>query len=552
MPRNRPMKAVVGACLALALALSTAAAQEVLTVDAGSDLGPRALNNGFTHSRDESSPEPDPEIVQSLRPEEWRLYKYHSYQLAEKHGARITYGLCNHYAWYKGGFPNASPWLDWAEYEAYILYNMQVYDSYFPDYPVEYYDIWNEPDHSYFWHGTYTQLVELFARTYYVIKSYKPDAKVVGPSISWFRPGHSGVEGIIDLLIDLDTIHGIRLDAISWHENGGVWYDTRPDGIPDRAAALRAEIAAHFPASYQPEFHVNEYMGGQVHLSPGWNVAYFYYLPKAGVDKAMRAGWNVYSLNPTDYWNDCWYGLNGMLMKDGQTVQNAYWVNLTHALMEGEAELATTSNSKYTNIIATRNDSTRIITLLTGRHLQTSAEDVTVNVLHYGYCDTSVLVKCELIPHLAEFYDNPPLASPLPGGPLLVKEEIKSVNWEVVSFTIDDFADGEAYIVTVYPPPLPPQLTGPSGGLVGTSYDFEAVTTAPDQSDVSCLFDWGDGTNSGWIGPLPSGTAASASHAWRKSGRFTVRVKSKTASGLESDWSETKRVKIAYLDLQRW
>jgi hypothetical protein len=344
---------------------------ETLWIDADSDIGTLKLDSGFLHGRDEQNANYNDSLIEALKPEEWRLYKYNSYELAKQNYANITYGLSDHYAWYKGGFPNADPWNNWTEYEEFILYVMQYYDYYFPDYPVEYYDIWNEPDHPYFWTGNYNQLLELFYRAYNVVKSYNPDAKVVGPSISWFRPGESGVEGIVDFLLNLDDIYGVRLDAISWHENGGTWYDTRPDGIPTRANYLRQQIQSHFQ-DYFPELHVNEFMGKQVHLSPGWNVGFLYYLEKAEIDRSMRACWWIYSTNPYDYWCDCWAGLNGLLMKDAETPQPAYWIWLRHVQMENEIKLDVSFSDAYTNVIATRNSSSNIIKLLTGRYMKTS------------------------------------------------------------------------------------------------------------------------------------------------------------------------------------
>jgi len=422
---------------------------EILWVDADSDLGEFILHHGFLHGRDENSPAPNESLVALLKPREWRLYKAPSYALAQLHQANITYGLSDHYAWSQGGFPYAEPWTDWSEYEAYILYNLQVYDSYFPDYPVEYYDIWNEPDHPYFWHGTYDQLLETFARCYNVVKSYNPQAKLVGPSISWFRPGHPGVEDIMDFIVDLDSIYGVRLDAVSWHENGGTWVDTRPDGIPGRAQYLRSQIQAHFPSDYAPELHVNEFMGKQVHLSPGWNLGYLYYLDKAEIDKAMRACWWIYSEDPYDYWCDCWFGLNGMFMKDGETPQPAYWVWLAYAQMEGETKLDILSSDVNTNLMATRNDSSHIIKLLVGRYLKASPNDVIIHVVDYPYSQQSVLVKVERIPNYPEFYSDPPTAIPLPEGPLFAFSELIPVVDGNIQITLEDFEDGDAYILII-------------------------------------------------------------------------------------------------------
>lgn len=424
---------------------------ESILIDANSNLGILKLNNGFLHGRDENSPDINETLTDALKPEEWRLYKANSYAIAERHNANITYGLSNHYAWNQGGFPEANPWENWTYYEQFILYNMQVYDAYFPDYPVQYYDIWAEPDHSYFWHGTYEQLLELFYRTYNVIKSYNPDVKVVGPSISWFRPGFPGVTGIIDFLVDLDTMYGVRLDAISWHENGGYTADTKPEDIPYRAQYLRSQIQANFPPDYQPELHVNEYLGGILHLSPGWNVGFFRYLEEANIDKAMRACWYTYSLDPYDYCSDCWYGLNGMFMSDGQTPQRVYWIQYTHSQMEGHIKLDVSETNENTNAIAIRDDSSNQIKLLVGRYFKNSPNDVSIHIINYPYNQKNVFVKIESVPNDPTFYDSPPQMIPMPDGPLFISNNLESVIDGSIDLTINDFEDGDAFIITIYP-----------------------------------------------------------------------------------------------------
>jgi hypothetical protein len=507
---------------------------ETLWIDADSDIGTLKLDSGFLHGRDEQNANYNDSLIEALKPEEWRLYKYNSYELAKQNYANITYGLSDHYAWYKGGFPNADPWNNWTEYEEFILYVMQYYDYYFPDYPVEYYDIWNEPDHPYFWTGNYNQLLELFYRAYNVVKSYNPDAKVVGPSISWFRPGESGVEGIVDFLLDLDDIYGVRLDAISWHENGGTWYDTRPDGIPTRANYLRQQIQSHFQ-DYFPELHVNEFMGKQVHLSPGWNVGFLYYLEKAEIDRSMRACWWIYSTNPYDYWCDCWAGLNGLLMKDGETPQPAYWIWLRHVQMENEIKLDVSFSDAYTNVIATRNSSSNIIKLLTGRYMKTSPNDVIVSIVDYSFSQNT-LVRIEKVPNDPDFYLDPPIAKPMPEGPELISNEIVEVIDESIQITINDYIDGDAYIITIYPPSSKPEISGPISGKPKTKYDYKFLSESPMESDLYYYIEWGDGNIEDWLGPFSSGEEITISHSWNKKGSYTVQAKVKDTYNLESNW----------------
>jgi hypothetical protein len=107
---------------------------------------------------------------------------------------------------------------------------------------------------------------------------------------------------------------------------------------------------------------------------------------------------------------------------------------------------------------------------------------------------------------------------------------------------------GSAYVFTKVsenqPPEIPAAPTGPSEGLKGVEYTFSAVTADPEGDQVSYLFDWGDGTNSTWVGPYNSSVPGSASHVWTDAGNFSVKVKAKDVNGAESDWSASHSMSI--------
>jgi hypothetical protein len=88
------------------------------------------------------------------------------------------------------------------------------------------------------------------------------------------------------------------------------------------------------------------------------------------------------------------------------------------------------------------------------------------------------------------------------------------------------------------PPETPAAPSGPSSGFPGGLYSFTAVTTDPDGDDLSYTFDWGDGTTSSWLGPVPSGSPINGSHFWVGTGTVDIRVKAKDTLGAESSWSE--------------
>ena len=95
------------------------------------------------------------------------------------------------------------------------------------------------------------------------------------------------------------------------------------------------------------------------------------------------------------------------------------------------------------------------------------------------------------------------------------------------------------------PPEQPSKPSGPSEGDIGVEYQFSSTTTDPESEQIYYWFDWGDGTNSDWIGPHTSGETGTASHIWNERGGFDVKVKAKDINDGESEWSEEVKIWIA-------
>lgn len=96
--------------------------------------------------------------------------------------------------------------------------------------------------------------------------------------------------------------------------------------------------------------------------------------------------------------------------------------------------------------------------------------------------------------------------------------------------------------VTVIPeneaPNKPQTPSGPASGKPGSLYLYRTSTIDPDEDMVYYLWDWGDGTQSEWLGPFASGTQASTQKSWNEKGDYSVKVKSKDTYGAESAWSD--------------
>ncbi|HMA82971.1 MAG TPA: C25 family cysteine peptidase [Candidatus Thermoplasmatota archaeon] len=85
--------------------------------------------------------------------------------------------------------------------------------------------------------------------------------------------------------------------------------------------------------------------------------------------------------------------------------------------------------------------------------------------------------------------------------------------------------------------PETPVLTGPNEIKVNENAVFEVKTNDEDSNQLLFLFDWDDGSTSGWIGPMNINETCSISHSWNESGTFEIKVKAKDETGLESPWA---------------
>jgi len=94
---------------------------------------------------------------------------------------------------------------------------------------------------------------------------------------------------------------------------------------------------------------------------------------------------------------------------------------------------------------------------------------------------------------------------------------------------------------TITTPSVP---SGETMGSVGSGYTYQTGgSTSSFDHSIQYLFDWGDGTNSGW---LAVGTT-SASKSWAASGTYSVRAMARcsTHQSTTSSWSSAKSVSIS-------
>jgi len=106
--------------------------------------------------------------------------------------------------------------------------------------------------------------------------------------------------------------------------------------------------------------------------------------------------------------------------------------------------------------------------------------------------------------------------------------------------SITDLVEGDVPITSLArsPPQTPRRPAGNLKGIPGIKYEFRSYTYDPDEDPVYYLFDWGDGTQTEWLGPYDSGSIVVANHRWMSKGNYKIKVKAKDEFDGESDWSE--------------
>lgn len=309
----------------------------------GDRLGAMAPKVGFLHglagSDHPGEQFPKPELVAALKPRFWRVSDGEHVKIAKQFGADVTFVLSDAYSGYD---PNFQPWNDFPGWETHVRNTVgAALDA---GAAVGWWDIWGEP------HGDATKVAESFRRAHEAIRAVDPGAKVVAPSlVAWD-------EATMASVLDDAVAHGMRLDAVSWHE-----FDD-PASFAAHLKAARALIAAR-PTLGSPQIHINEYASSEQTLVPALNLAWLQAFEDGHVDQAHRACWDVVESGAT--WSTCWAGLNAMFLRDEVTPQPEYWLYLRYASMSGE-RLATDAASDVV-AIASVDEASRVVRVLIAR-----------------------------------------------------------------------------------------------------------------------------------------------------------------------------------------
>ena len=92
-------------------------------------------------------------------------------------------------------------------------------------------------------------------------------------------------------------------------------------------------------------------------------------------------------------------------------------------------------------------------------------------------------------------------------------------------------------------PSKPHKPAGPNTGVPDMELGFTTSSTAP-KDPIYYKWDWGDGTNTDWMGRYNSNELCEATHTWKEKDIYKIRVKAKDVDGWESPWSDPLSVSL--------
>ena len=104
-------------------------------------------------------------------------------------------------------------------------------------------------------------------------------------------------------------------------------------------------------------------------------------------------------------------------------------------------------------------------------------------------------------------------------------------------------------VVRTNTPPNAPSITGKTQGHPNTEYTYSFQSTDPEHDDFYLMVDWGDNTQTDWIGPYASDEIITLTHSWTDKDTYSIRAKTKDIYNAESDWTILE-IQIPYFHSQ--
>ena len=434
------IKITLTSLLALVLSLSTNA-QELIEINCDSTKGNFNHLHGFLHG--EISLENYPQAIQLVEDANFRFWRnnnaFDNQILADSLNFETTIVISDIYADNQGGYQNAKPWLNFSQFENYLinLYSSAITNNIAPDF----WDVWNEPQSTEFWTGDFSQLIQTYVSARTAADIIDTNLQLVGPSIVSYD------QLFISTFLDSLVANGITLNAVSWHEF------SIPDSLSLHVEQFKA-LLQNNPQWGNPEIHVNEYSPRQTNQIPGWKAGWFYHLEKSNIDWANNACWDDMDDGVTQ-WNNCNRGLNGILSYNEQTPLPVFWTHKAYGSMVGQRLYSTGSDTKTIALASLESQSLKILTgryyaIKTGEFLfpedsLKAIENVTLKILNHPFpISSSQVLTVERIPKGDTISMHSPLLSPI-----LISNSLIVITSDTIIINLPQYNDGDSYYISI-------------------------------------------------------------------------------------------------------
>ncbi len=345
---------------------------ETVTVDCSKDQGPLThCASGFLYgfSADGSAPPDDAVLPLNVRFHRTRIEDTIA-QAPRLKVLGVQQQVVLSDAWgYEGPYPGDHG--DWAKWEQFVLRQVDL----LREAGVQaQYDVWNEPDHGYFWRRTPEQFLETWTRACRVLRRADPSAVIVGPSWSNVRPG----DGRFNAFLLHCLTNGAAPDYVSWHFPKDAVAECRAcrefcakHTIPIRGVWINEYCCANEQSAANTAFELAE-------------------LEHAGVNGACHAIWT------TDGRHD---RLDGILAEDGRP-RGPWWLYRRYAAMSGRILASTPTD--HVQAVAAADSAARKLDILLGRRGGSGLRVVLrldhLDALSFLGGGPSVQVKVERVP----------------------------------------------------------------------------------------------------------------------------------------------------------
>ncbi len=274
----------------------------------------------------------------------------------------------------KGSVHN--PPTDLTAWEA-LVYETVNYYNVERELNIQYWELWNEPNHTAFWNGTIQEYLDLYSATVRGLKRADPSAFIGGPATvstadsAYYR----FTEGNwITALINHTQYNNLPLDFVSWH-----LYSTSPQAYADNIT-MHEQWLNHL--NPQPLMLITEWnfvAGKSSAMDMGQTVAYLAQTLSILSDSNLEQAFYFEPIDGEDDWRNSW----GLIRADG-TPKASYYAYALFDELDG-IQLFTESNHPNIGAMATQSDNgTKVLVW------NNSASDETVSIQIEGITATLV------------------------------------------------------------------------------------------------------------------------------------------------------------------